>query len=524
MDLLLAGTWLFARDPVVSHRTHHGPHADLQAWFGRADWRGGVSAGVGRFGALGFPGRVFTGTYTDDLTGEERTFRIKPGGMQVALGAELGWARTLGAVLWLEGHYATSFAFDAWAWQAVRLGPQVRATVGDVELDARLGLAALVTRFPYSANPIAEGGAVVRGFYGQTRPRGPWQHLAVQGGGHLARGGLAGPGVPRRHARHGAPAPGPRRAQPVRREVVLIALLLGCSPPTDDEVLLAAWEWMDARQATLEVRGIDWEAQRPVPGAPGDLFERLTAMLAPLDDSHVQLLAEGHDPWTPGVLEDAERGYWHPDIVESLLTDPRRLHRLVLTGLAAPDTAYLWVGGHEPATRRIAEDVLDGLTADRLILDLRDDHGGYERDHLPISERLVSSSRVYGRARRKTSPDTWGPWIDWRVDPVPDGFTGQVVVLTDRWTVSGGEVLLMALGDDVTRVGGTTAGALGDRVWTDLPNGWLMSYTGEDWRDADGLSLEGIGIAPHIPASATHEDLLDGRDPMLEAAIAARGD
>lgn len=37
--------------------------------------------------------------------------------------------------------------------------------------------------------------------------------------------------------------------------------------------------------------------------------------------------------------------------------------------------------------------------------------------------------------------------------------------------------------------------------------------------DADGLSYEGIGMVPDIKATNTAEDLADGRDKALEAAL-----
>jgi carboxyl-terminal processing protease len=68
-------------------------------------------------------------------------------------------------------------------------------------------------------------------------------------------------------------------------------------------------------------------------------------------------------------------------------------------------------------------------------------------------------------------------------------------------------------------MGDTTAGGFSDVISRELPNGWLYFVPVGDYRNADGGSEEGRGVAPKIVLVNTKEDIQSGRDKVLEAAI-----
>ena len=70
----------------------------------------------------------------------------------------------------------------------------------------------------------------------------------------------------------------------------------------------------------------------------------------------------------------------------------------------------------------------------------------------------------------------------------------------------------------ITHMGDTTTGGFSDVVKRQLPNGWFYGVSVGDYRNADNVSLEGIGIVPDVLVKNTAEDLEMGRDKMLEAA------
>ena len=68
-------------------------------------------------------------------------------------------------------------------------------------------------------------------------------------------------------------------------------------------------------------------------------------------------------------------------------------------------------------------------------------------------------------------------------------------------------------------IGDTTAGGFSDVNARKLPNGWLYFVSVGDFRNAEGNSEEGKGIAPAIYAVNTKQDIDNGKDIVLELAI-----
>lgn len=94
-------------------------------------------------------------------------------------------------------------------------------------------------------------------------------------------------------------------------------------------------------------------------------------------------------------------------------------------------------------------------------------------------------------------------------------------MLTSRWTASAGETFTWAMNTQshVRQLGDTTAGGFSDVVSRELPNGWLYFLGVGDYRNANGNSEEGTGIAPAIQVANTKKDIDAGNDKVLEAAI-----
>ena len=104
-------------------------------------------------------------------------------------------------------------------------------------------------------------------------------------------------------------------------------------------------------------------------------------------------------------------------------------------------------------------------------------------------------------------------------------FTGPVALLTNGRSISGAEWFTMAMMQmpGVTTVGDTTAGNLSGRMERELPNGWTYSIAVQKILSPEGISYEGIGIPPDVPAATTAADLDRGHDPVLEEAIRVVG-
>lgn len=70
-------------------------------------------------------------------------------------------------------------------------------------------------------------------------------------------------------------------------------------------------------------------------------------------------------------------------------------------------------------------------------------------------------------------------------------------------------------------VGAPTAGAVLISQETGLPDGGRLSLSRADFVTSGGVRLEKRGVTPDIAAPLTLEDRRAGRDPGLDAAVAA---
>jgi C-terminal processing protease CtpA/Prc len=110
------------------------------------------------------------------------------------------------------------------------------------------------------------------------------------------------------------------------------------------------------------------------------------------------------------------------------------------------------------------------------------------------------------------------------VIPAPDHFDykGKIVVLIHGSTQSAAEhtCLLLETVADVTFLGSSTSGADGNMTYTYVPGNIGMSFTGMGVSHADGGQLQRKGIQPQVRAEPTIAGIRQGRDEILERAVA----
>jgi carboxyl-terminal processing protease len=108
------------------------------------------------------------------------------------------------------------------------------------------------------------------------------------------------------------------------------------------------------------------------------------------------------------------------------------------------------------------------------------------------------------------------------VNPRSEIFRGPVAVLVDGCTVSTAEILAGGLQDiGRARIFGTrTAGAALPSLVERLPNGDGFQYAVARYVSVGGGELEGVGLTPDVEVDMERAALLQGKDPVLEAAIA----
>jgi carboxyl-terminal processing protease len=165
---------------------------------------------------------------------------------------------------------------------------------------------------------------------------------------------------------------------------------------------------------------------------------------------------------------------------------------------------------------------IDGFRArgvKAIILDLRGNPGGLGAMAIPVAARLVSKPLVLGTIQFRDYANTLTATPSLGVKPFP----GRVVLITDEGTASTSEILAAGLQEAgrAIVVGDTTLGAVLPSALAELPGGAVMQYPVADFRTPKGVLVEGRGVQPDRRVFETRAALRTGRDPVLDAALAA---
>jgi carboxyl-terminal processing protease len=103
----------------------------------------------------------------------------------------------------------------------------------------------------------------------------------------------------------------------------------------------------------------------------------------------------------------------------------------------------------------------------------------------------------------------------------PNPFRGPLAILVDGCSASTSEIFAGGMQDlKHARVFGThTAGAALPSMFQKLPNGDGFQYAIANYISEGGKPLEGVGVTPDQEVKLTRHQLLEGQDPVLDAAV-----
>ena len=165
-------------------------------------------------------------------------------------------------------------------------------------------------------------------------------------------------------------------------------------------------------------------------------------------------------------------------------------------------------------------------SADGIVIDLRGNPGGLAGMIMGLSGHFLTDRVTLGVM---TTKDASQPLrfaanprrvnaAGQRVEP----YAGPVAVLVDGLTGSASECFtggMQSLGR--ARVfGQTSMGRALPALFDKLPNGDVLIHAWGDFVTGTGVRIEGRGVVPDEPVVLTRAALLEGRDPVLERALA----
>ena len=194
-------------------------------------------------------------------------------------------------------------------------------------------------------------------------------------------------------------------------------------------------------------------------------------------------------------------------------------------GAVGAHIARIQINAWMPPVNAAFPAVLDTMRqSDGLILDLRGNPGGVGQIAQAVAGYLVSQESALGRfqGRKRGYPLRIVPRLTGADGKSLESYDGPIAVLVDRGTGSTSEVFAAGMVDlgRVHLFGEPTAGAALPARISPLPNGDNLLHATFDFIRPNGHSVEGNPLVPSETHTLTREDLLQGRDPALEAAIA----
>ena len=156
------------------------------------------------------------------------------------------------------------------------------------------------------------------------------------------------------------------------------------------------------------------------------------------------------------------------------------------------------------------------MKCDGLIIDLRGNPGGIGGMAMGLSGFLIDKSgeklgTMYMRDVQ----------LNFAVIPRVETFKGPVAVLMDGSSASTSEIFAGGLKDlGRARIFGTrSAAAALPSIIEKLPNGDGFQYAMANYISDGGKALEGNGVIPDEEVKLTRSALLDGHDPVIDAAL-----
>jgi len=139
-------------------------------------------------------------------------------------------------------------------------------------------------------------------------------------------------------------------------------------------------------------------------------------------------------------------------------------------------------------------------SVEAVVVDVRFNTGGFDGLSMMIANRFADRRRL-AFTKKAVHGKGFTEEQDFYIRPEGDHqFTGPTFLLTSERTVSAAEIFTLCTMacPHMTRIGGTTAGALSDVLTKHLPYGWRLEMSNEVYAAADGHVYEGVGIPPQV--------------------------
>ncbi len=165
--------------------------------------------------------------------------------------------------------------------------------------------------------------------------------------------------------------------------------------------------------------------------------------------------------------------------------------------------------------QKMVKEEFDKRKIDKVILDLRNNGGGYVSAAKDLLSLWIDSEPILIQKGKNNTEE------------ITKANRGQAklanmktIVLVNGGTASASEIVAGALKDynKATILGEKTYGKGVVQTLLDLPGGSMLKVTTARWYTPKGTSINGEGINPDTEVERTYDDINHNRDPQLDAA------
>ena len=298
------------------------------------------------------------------------------------------------------------------------------------------------------------------------------------------------------------------------------------------------WNDFDQHYSLFAVRSINWDnlydtyqPQVNENQSDEELWDVFSSLIEYLDDSHTVLYDGNGNSYRSGyALNEQSISEISEELINTKyieeITAVTSEDDLLYAKIQYKNIGYIYLGSMDGANPSVIDNVVAELeTYDAIILDIRQNTGGDDRYSARIAQSFSDGKHLVYTVETRNGPDHND--FDAKTEYFTqfnenDTYTKPVIVLTDRKTISAGEIFLLHMKafNNVTQIGDTTAGDFSTvSNMRFLPNGWHYQYSIQKFLLPNGESLDGIGHIPDVYVKNTKADIEAGNDTVIDTAI-----